>query len=274
MDYLIRTSSGEIHFFYKPDCGIYESREKNMFFPEKIIGDVKAAFCVAEKDGALHLICENLKNELVYIRIEEERTESCVLCVFKEEMKLKNIKIGVSKIGLNLIYAVEYEGKTMLVHCVLGNNAQPAVIDYLKSDNFFVYNQRVYYSNSEGALGYQEFADGKPDGFILVCEGAEDAYVSGGMLVYKKNDKIYINGKVKIEDSDIETPVIAERGESFFLVWRSGNVLKYIDACKDDIMPKKLISSGKQILYSIQENDRVHYDYADKCEGKPYFRRD
>ena len=47
MDYLIRTSCGEIHFFYKPDCGIYESHEKNMFFPEKIIGNTKEAFCVA-----------------------------------------------------------------------------------------------------------------------------------------------------------------------------------------------------------------------------------
>ena len=208
------------------------------------------------------------------MRIEDERTESCVLCVFKEGMKLKNIKIGISKIGLNLIYAVEYEGKTMLVHCVLGNNAQPAVIDYLKNNNLFVYNQRVYYSNSDGVLGYQEFADGKPDRFIPVCEGAEDAYISDGMIVYKKDDKIYINDKVKIEDYDIEMPVIAERGGSSFLVWRSGNVLKYIDADKDDKMPKKLISSGEQVLYSIQENERVHYDYADKCEGKPYFRRD
>lgn len=276
MDYIINEKNACEHYFLREGKGVQTACEKNMFLPETIFKDAKKAFCVFKKEDVLHIICVNGKNELVYIPKKDGEYKQYVLCELKEGFDVKEIKITASGEMLNLLCSAEYEGEMLLIHCVLGNQAKPSVIDKMQEQYFFVYKERVYYTNKSGVLGYQELTDGKPDRFIKAAEGAFKPYLyedeGNKYLVYIKDGAIYLNNILKYEDCDAETPVIARRGERLILIWKSGAVLKYVDLKTGGAdAPKRVISTGTPVLYSIQEGENIYYDYAAECDGRPYF---
>lgn len=276
MNYLILGEQGLQHFYYKDNEGIRSAREKNIFLPETIFKDGQKPFCVYDEGGILHIICVNEKNELIYIANKDGAYKTYMLSELKDTFSVQEMKICASGERLNLLCSVRYDGDILLIHCILGNMARPSVIDKMGSSYFFAFGDKVYYTNQCGVLGFQDLADGKPDRFVSVVEDAEMPYLyfdgTNEYIVYKKGNTIYINHRPVVEDAACEGPVLTMRGGKLILIWKSGAVLKYTAADNNDgEPPKRIVSTGEAVLYSIQENENIHYDYAAYSEGRPYF---
>ncbi len=275
MDYIIKDKNTAEHYFIRQGSGLAVACEKNMLLPETILPDVKNAFCVYKADGFLHIICVNGKNELVYILKKEEEYKQYILCELKDGLSVGDVKITSSGGRLNLLYSAAFEGEFMLIHCVLGNHALPSVIDKMSDSYFFLFGDRVYYTNRNRTLGYQELTDGKPDHFISIAENAFKPYLctdnGKNYLVYIKDDTIYVNHIPKYADSEADTPVIAAENGYPTLVWKSGAALKYADISDSRTAPRRVAGTGMPTLYSIQDDDGIRYNYAQKSDGMPYF---
>lgn len=264
MEYIINRENGMLHFYFDKKNGLMMSSGNN-FPPEQIKKNIKENFCVYERENAIHIICINEKNEIIYIHMSGEEKKEFTLCELKGDFHIKHIAVADSKDRMNLLYSAEYGGDILLVHCVLGNHAKPSVIDKLKNSGFFTFDGKVYYTNQNGILGYQELADGKPDRFIAVKEGAEDVYLyeyeNKEYIVYRIGNTIFVNHIPKIDDTDVKLPVIAKKNNTLALMWQSAEIIKFTDV--DGLKPpKRLLSTGRQDLCSVQEKDGIYYDYC------------
>lgn len=271
MDYIIKKDNEMLHFFYQKDKGLMMSGRQGAYLPEQIFENSTEKFCAYGNDEGVHIICVSTGNELVYILVQGTKAKEYVMCELKEDLSVREISLAESKNMLNLFYSAEYEKETLLVHCVLGNHARPSVIDKIKNGNFFTFGGRVYYTNLSGILGYQEFTDGKPDRFIHIADGAEDAYLcSDGekeYMTYRRGSTIYINHIPKLDDIDVKAPIIAKRSNRLILMWKSGAIVKYTDL-ETSAPAKKMLSTGEQSPCCVQEGTDIFYDYS--MPGKNY----
>ena len=152
----------------------------------------------------------------------------------------------------NLFYSARLKGEIVLIHCVLGNNAMPSVIGKMKSEEFFVYKNSVYFTNSNGIIGYCDFSDSKPEIFTACFEG-ELSYVIEGKIVYKKSDDIFINDKKCCSDKNAEMPIVVNN----ILMWKSGSYIRYV---LDNGKIRQYVSSGiePKIFITSDANECVY----------------
>lgn len=263
MDYIIKNKNKTFRYYYDEKNGLMLS-EGNCFPPVCIKHDATEIFSVYEKDTAVHIICVNNRNEIVYVSIRDAVKREYVLCELKDEFSVKHIFVAEAGAWMNLLYCAEYKGEILLIHCILGNHAKPEVIDKLKNPHFYVFKNRVYYTSSEGNLGYRELFDGKPDGFVLTAEGAEDVYLceydGKEYIVYRRGDGIFVNHVPKINDSDASMPIVVKRQNEPTLMWKSGGIIKFAGLSNTENV-KKLLTSGRNRLFCVCENGKSGYDY-------------
>lgn len=259
MDYYIKNGGEEIHIFYDKNYGLVMKRD----VPERICEKSGEAFGVYANGEGIHVICVSKENEILYLLINAEKITECKLCGLNEKFRVE--KISISECGGRKFFlcSAEYGKERLLIHCVLGNNAMPSVIDKTADGYFFLFGDRVYYTDIKGVLGFQELADGKPDRFIPIAENGYEPYlcICGGIeyMVYRQDDAIYVNNIPKIKDEEASYPIITERGGEPMLMWHSGAVIKYVGLEKRSGI-KRLISSGEQKLICIC-GENIFYDY-------------
>lgn len=232
--YLINGDTGAQLFFYKNYEGIcaLNLREGHSERERVICHDGGANFFVYQSgDGAIQLITESASSGLIYMLCRNNEWHRYDIGGINADLKVKKIMIGANKLGQSLFYSALYHGEYILVHCVLGDNAMPSTVDKLFSEDFFIYNMRVYYTNEKGIMGYQSFADGKPLQFVYCGEG-EMPYacnVNGkNYLTYKKGASIIVNGRVYAEDIASEYPVICKNADKTMLVWKSRDFIRAV----------------------------------------------
>ena len=153
-----------------------------------------------------------------------------VISSIKKNIKIGKIMVASNGINENLFYSAKVNGEMVLVHCVLGNNAMPSVIAKLYDKEFFLFQKCVYYSDENGIIGYQSFADSKPDRFIACCEG-ESPYLIGKKMIYKKDKDIFVNEKVPRSRRD-GYPLVVDATDK--IVWIPSLKKTKFDKTKDE----------------------------------------
>lgn len=276
MEYFLKNYNEK--YYYEEEKGIMMSRLETATLPKIIFKDAKESFSVTEKSGIIHIICISGDNYLTYIVKRDDNLKKYTLLKIKEECIVKKIGTTVIADMIHLIYSAEYRDEVILVHCVLGNNAKPVVIDKMEDENFFIGGGKVYYTNKAGVLGFQDFSDGKPDRFEVIAKDAKNPYLyrdsENEYLVYKKGDAIYINHELKAEDSEMRRPIIVKRNGRTLLIWESGAVLKYIDIKKDgEDVPHFMVSTSPLTLCQIIKNGKIYYDYMSSGNIKKYHNK-
>lgn len=246
-------------YLVKPEneCYFYTNGEimkKGTFAQESIISGVKSPFCLKKREGNIHIICVDNSNSLVYIG-----KKSHILCRLKPEFEVKRMRI-VGKL-MGFLCSAKYGNEILLIHCILGDRAQPSVIGRMANEYFLADDECVYYTDNRGVLGFCEFGDGKPDRFVKVAENAFFPNMYGDDIVYKKSGKIHINHVPKIDAPDAgEMVICAYRGYDV-LAWESMRSLKYI---RIDLTGeiKEIRSTGIPELLCVSDGNGEYYTYS------------
>lgn len=237
MDYLIRHSDKINHFFFKKNDGLCVRTKKHSLWQnfKPIFSnstDVFSVFC--DSSNNLHAICVSPENNLIYLHLKDTKWHECTITHINDEMHISNIVFFESPIGLNILYTAEYLGETLLIHCVLGNNAMPNTVDKLSSPYFFVSDSNIYYTDSNFVLGYRTVSDGRPDRFNRLTDSAEMPYLASffgkSMLTYKKKDSLYFQNRPVHKDAYAIRPILIEADDKLFLEWQSGDFVRYMSS--------------------------------------------
>lgn len=275
MDYILKGRNKQSRYFYRAGKGILVSSEENIYLPETVLNGVKPPFSVYESEGVVHIIAVGQNNELIYAAGKNKELKKYSLCTISEGLEIIELKTVSTGGRTDLLYSAGYRGEILLIHCVLGNQAKPSVIDKMKTGDFFLYAGRVYYTNASGDLGYQDLSDGKPDHFCLLVNGATDIYIrvfdEDEYMIYKKDNTIFINHIPRFRIREAENPILCRRGDSVVLIFKSGRILEYIDIKSSSDNFKKIMSSTEMILCSVSEYGTVYYEYASGGTGEPHF---
>lgn len=236
-------------------------------------------FVYRSNDNTIHLIAEDIGKNLVYMECKNNQWKKYVLGSVKKEIKIKRMMIAKNRIGQSLFYSALYNGEYILVHCVLGNSAMPQTIAKLADENFFIHKSSVYYTNSNEILGYQLFADGKPEKFVPFGKGLMP-YVKNiddkTYIVYKKEDSIWVNNNLILEDPSCMMPILANTQKGPAVVWRSAEKIKQAPLSTEKqtnvkssvfgLVPEMfLMSDGVQFnyYYGVISNGELKVFYSD-----------
>ncbi len=271
-NYILKQDDITSHFFYIPNQGIAQRiKQLHLWQNHRIIlknsTDVFSVF-KDDTDTSVNIISITDKNELKFTILKEGAEKSFILTTLKEEMNVKNIKLFKTPIGLNIIYAATYQGRLLLIHCVLGNNAKPDTIDEILNEDFSIHKNSVYYTNSKGILGYKNLSDGRADIFNSITPNATSPYLLNCLgkdyLVYIKDKKIYLQNRPVIDDPLAKNPIILENGGLLFIMWQSGDFLRFISSIDkgETFTPSmQYVSSGKipALIHVINQSSTFLY---------------
>ena len=272
-NYIILHNGTEEHYFFKPYEGLCFRQKKKVAWQEYqvLYRDCLDHFGVyMDESETIHILCANTAGELVYLLYRGEEWHKYVLAKLPEGLKTGRIKLSPAGGRLNLLYSASYNNEDLLVHCILGNNAQPATIDKLSGDEFFLSGERVYYTNGAGVLGYQDLSDGKPEQFHAICEGAVSPYIlqAGEMrfMTYKKGDAIYFQNEPVYEYRYAEDPILVLNENRLMLLWKDGGFIRYLTSLnfgKTWSTPMQFVNPGKSAeLYYVQKNNAICHYYG------------
>ena len=271
MNYILKHEDAVKHYFYLPNEGLcVRTKRLNLWQNRKTIyrdsKDVFSAFC--DSSGIIHLICTNSQNEIIYLIYKNNEWQNFTITRLNENMKVLDMKLSKTRIGLNLLYTVQFGGKTLLVHCVLGNNAMPNNLDNISSPDFFIFKERVYYVNLGGVLGYRDFSDGRPDHFNKLVTGGSMPYLLNSgekdMFVYKKDRKIYFQNRPVHEEENAQNPILLESENQLLLMWQNSDFVRYIssiDEGKNWSSVVQFVNPGRKsdIYYAIHDEETFYY---------------
>lgn len=237
-------------------CEITKSSEKT------ILKNATDKFYVYKDSDDIKIVALNKKSQLVYMICRNNKWKQYVISQINENIKVEKIMVATNGINENLFYSAKVNGEMILVHCVLGNNALPNVIAKLYDKEFFLYNKCVYYSGETQIIGYQSFADSKPDRFMPCCEGVSP-YIIDKKMVYKKNNDLFVNDEKICTDENIKMPVLVND----LVMWKNESHIFYAPLKTKKVA--RFIKSGvePQIL-AVATADKCLYYYGTFINGK------
>ena len=235
-NYIVKTDDGARIYYYKPVLGICEVSGN---LENIILKDATDKFFVYRDKDAIKAVVLNNKAQLLYMTYKKGEWKSYVIATIKKDIKIEKIMVGTN-----------------------GNNAMPSVIAKLYDKEFFLFGKSVYYSNENLIIGYQSFADSKPDRFIPCYEG-ECTYVIDKKIVYKKDNDIFINEKKICSDKNIKMPVLVKD----LLMWKAGSYIRYIPLSTGKI--RQFVSSGVEPeIFVLAAANECFYYYGTFSHGK------
>ena len=245
--YYIVDLNGEERIYY---CDAMQGICETTKFTEKtVLKNATDNFFVFKDKNLIKLVALNKKSQLVYMVCRDNEWKSYVITTLKKNIKVKKIMVASN----NLFYSAKVDDEMVLVHCVLGNDAMPSVIARLNDAEFFLFGKCVYYSNENQIIGYQSFADSKPDYFLPCCEGVSP-YLIEKKIVYKKGEDIFVNDKNICSDKNAQMPIIVND----LLMWKNNSQIRYIS---EDNKIRQYISSGVEpdIIVKADANECIYY---------------
>ena len=244
-------------YSYKSRMGICENIKGKV---NVILKDATDKFFVYRDENVIKLVSYNKNRELIYMVNNKNVWNSYTIATLNKDINVKKIMVASNGRNENLFYSARLKGETVLVHCVLGNNAMPSVIGKMKNEEFFVHKNSVYFTNGNGFLGYCDFSDSKPEIFTACFEG-ELSYVAEGKIVYKKGDDIFVNDKKYCSDKAAEMPIIVND----ILMWRHKSYVRYL-AANEKI--RQYVSSGVEPeIFVVSDTNECLYYYGTFLNG-------
>ena len=244
-------------YSYKERFGICEYIKGKV---NVILKDATDKFFVYGDKDKIKLVSYNKNRELIYMLNNKNVWNSYTIATLNKDIDVKKIMVASNSKNENLFYSAKLKGETLLVHCVLGNNAMPSVIGKMKNEEFFTHKNSVYFTNGNGILGYCDFSDSKPEIFTACFEG-ELSYVTDGKIVYKKGDDIFINDKKYCSDKNAMMPIMVND----VMMWKCKNYVRYL---AENEKIRQYVSSGAepQIFIVSNENECI-YRYGTFSNG-------
>ncbi len=273
-NYLVKSGDKPEHYFFAPYEGIcVKGRAISGLWQkqEQVIRDARDGFGVyADKNGNVHIICIDGENRLVYAVRRGGEWKKYTLCELSKEIYVSDMRLYNVAGRLNLLYSALYNGETMLVHCILGNHAKPATVGVTETAHFYIYDNKVYYTNADGQLGFVSLADEKPSGFSRLYDDAHYCTVCelGGkeMLLFTRQSRLFINGEEILYDSRMEMPSLVKGSDRAYVMWKSGSFVRYIASFNGGTTwsePMRFMSTGRAVSsYIAQQGESVNYYYG------------
>lgn len=268
-NYILLRRGIQEHYFINSAGGICCHSQKNGFWtsPQCICATAAADFGLYKDEREnIHIVCADRSGSLIYTLIHGEKISQHTILTSKANVSVSDFFIKSHNGFLNLFYIASTGGTPMLIHCLLGNNSQPSVVSELSVGDFFVHENRVYYSNSVGILGYSDFSDAKPSVFVPLFENSKFPYIVGSGAdkhsTWICGGSIMLDGAVLTEDSKAEHPIIVG---SDTLMWQSDGIVHYVTIGENGkaSAPMRFISSGKiPELFCVQNYDEFRYYYG------------
>lgn len=285
---LVVTDIGTEHYFHRQTGEIFihcYSKTGSMSDVFCITDDAKGPFCViSDMSNQRHLIYVDDKNRLLYAIGKNCEWKKYTLSALNHSIHPRNMEIFPVHGRLNLIYSAEYDGKCVLVHCILGNHAKPHIIDTASSDRFWIYDKKAYYTNSHGDIGYADLSDEKPDTFCKICENGDNIsvynYSGKEFFLHTRECRLFVNSKELVYDSRIGIPVLTASRGKLYLMWKSGGYVRYItskDGGETWDNPMRFMTNGAAIeTFTMQKcgNSYMFYGYTSPCELHLFSRPD
>ena len=279
-NFLIMPGGVPEHYFFRPYEGIcMRSRKPDGLWQERIpvIEKGRDGFAVyADKSGTVHLICVNAENKLLYAVRKDGVWKKYVLSALNDDIFVSDMHLYSVSDRLNLLYSALYNGETLIIHCILGDHAKPSTVDSLETSHFCVFGNKVYYTNSQGRLGFVSLADEKPAVFEKLYDDAHCCSIRdfGGreIMLFTRDSKLFVNGEEILYDSHIEMPVCVKGADRLYIMWKSGSFVRYITTFNGGATwsePMRFMSTGAAIsLYTAQEGNNFfnYYGYHNAHE--------
>lgn len=282
MNYILYLDNTFMHFFCSGVQGLVLKTKKDGHWSKSITicQEVLPGFCVfLDKDKQIHILCTNKNNDILYITQKNRLWQKYVLSKGNPEIFPIQFKIAQTGNLLNFFYTANFRDDTILVHCILGDNAKPEILDSLYTDcpQFSVNLGKVYYTNKEKVLGYRDFSDGKPGEFSKTEEDALFPYSvtinAKEYLLYLKNTFIYLNGEKIFSDSLCRSPIISARDNKLTIQWKSNSFVRYLTSFNNGATwssPMRFIGSGGVITsFCIEDGNDAHICYGQNLNPEP-----
>lgn len=274
MNYLIKNGIGGEYYFLKPYEGVCMKRcDANGKFGEhsQIVPLGKEPFSVLKTiDSRVHIICPDGQNRLIYAARQNNIWKKYTLCSLNPDITVLNIRLYTICGRLNLLYSARINGEILLIHCILAGNAKPSTVAKLSSPYFFLFGEKVFYTAKNGALGYTELHDEKPEFFNKLEDGATFPVLwefSGKEnMAFVRDSRLFVNNKEILFDEKMEHPVFVKGKDRLYLMWQSGSFIRYISSFNGGITwsePMRFISTGiLPRIYSLQNGDDFSFYYG------------
>ncbi len=282
MNYILYTDNTFMHFFHSPSEGLClkEKKKGRWSEPEIIYREALDGFSVySDSKGLIHILCADKKGAIFYITKKDEEWKCFTLS--GENPDILPIEFKIAKAGniINFFYTAEYKRSYILVHCVLGKNAKPEILDtlYHNSPAFSVSSDKVYYTNQDKVLGFCNFSDSKPALFSKIAENATDCYAVNfcdkEYTLYKKDSFIVLNGTEIFSDPLAEKPLISVMDNKLTVQWKSNNFVRYLTSFNNGVTwsaPMRFIGSGEKICeFCILNHGEPHICYGQNLKPDP-----
>lgn len=272
-NYIILRNNVQEHFFVnKTDEIVFHIKDNSVSFTtvqSNANGDFGLFF---DERNNIHIVHSDRTNNIIYTLIKNSNISHHTLLSAKSNLSLSDFSLQMHHGILNLFYIAETGGELFLIHCVLGNNALPSVISKISDKNYFLHEGRIYFSDSDTNLGYCDFSDGKPSNFVPLFKNSHSPYLCGENgdrhITWRCGDDIVLDGSPIITDKNAETPIILN-GDNPMLMWKSNNMINYININEPTSSPMRFVSTGKSPqLFCVQNHDYFTYFYGTFTDGK------
>lgn len=233
MDYIIGENGSRQYWFCRPNEGICFRHLRSDGEPgEKrcVLGGSFGAFGIWPDGEAVHIVAASADGKMIYAKYEKGEAERIILTAVPDGAEIAKLSLYPVRGRLNMLFSLRSGGEIFLMHCVLGNNALPHTVSKLLCADFFVDGMRVYYTRPDGAAGFSELADERPEIFVRTANCASAPYVIDGHIVYLSDGKIYFDKQEIFKDAAAERPIAVEVASEYFVMWQSGATVRYMPA--------------------------------------------
>ncbi len=272
MNYLIKNGIGGEYYFSKPYEGICMKRcdtNGKLGDHTQIIPLGKEPFSVLKTpDNIVHILCIDGQNRLIYAKKRNNIWKKHTLSSLNPDITVLNMQLYTINERLNLLYSARFNGEILLIHCILTASAKPSCVAKLSNEHFCIFGDRVFYTAKNGALGFTNLDDEKPEFFNKLFKEAHSPvlweFCGKENLAFIHDSRLFIDGREIVFDEKIELPVFVKGSDRFYLMWRSGSFIRYISSFNGGVTwsePMRFISNGTlPTIYSLQnENDFSFY---------------
>ncbi len=262
LDYYIENDNRLDRFFLEKNLLLNETKSGTKI----LIKDKTSLFSVIKYNGSFNIICVNDENELFYVIKNGEDKKKIRLSGFNKEIDIKAIKICNTRSRLDFIMSAKINDEVYLVHCVLGNNSKPYIIDRMVNEYFYFFNNKIYYTNSSGIMGFQCISDGKPDRFVKLKKDAFFPYAFNlegkENIIYTDHKNVYMNNDIVYSGKIDSAPIMCYNHDGVKLCLEQGHILIHSSMEKGKFSKfERYILSELPRLSSVQKGDFYYYTY-------------
>ncbi len=264
MDYLIEENGRKMHYFLVKGKGIFKTRifSTRVGVRETVLLGNVSAFGLCVKDNIVHIMAQK-DGELMYVVTENGNTKRFIIEKIPSGVEILNIHIYPISNRLNMLYTARISDEIHLMHLILSQNEKPRTIMKTSSPDFFVFDKRVYAVDKNGNSGFFELSDENPRFFIQMSKESSTPYILSGHTAFISGNKIYFDNREIAKDENAKGIIILEYDRDIYILWRSGDFVKYISATDKNDKPHTIINPSRMpTLFALWQGEECYHFYG------------